>query len=230
MDIRTLPGKERQIYNTIRKKCTVSFDRLDIGEKTIRLLKIRDLEKFLGGEVSRASVSEFPYWIRLWESAMILAYILGSQKDVQGQRLLELGAGLGAPGLAAASAGYNVTLSDSEEIILDFQRVNAAASKIDSVSFLQLDWLNPPEMKPFDVLAGAEILYRDEFLEPLLKLFKGNLKTDGMIYLAHDKKRQSLRKFLTMAQKDFEISLKEQTIKRRSETITVVVTRLRHRK
>jgi predicted nicotinamide N-methyase len=230
MDIRTLPEEEREIYNRLREKYTLTFDKLRAGEKEIRLLKIADLEQFLDGRDPFADVSEFPFWIRLWDSAMVLSYVLGAQKETKGKRLLELGAGLGAPGLAAAAAGFDVTLSDYEDIIMDFQKVSAAASKLETVEFCHLDWLNPPKLESFDVLAGAEILFREEFFEPLLQIFKNNLKGDGLIYLAHDAKRQSLGKFLKLAQHDFEIALKEQNIKRDGKEITIIVNRLRRKK
>ena len=230
MDIRTLPEHERQIYNRVRQKYSLTFDRLRFGEKKIRLLKIADLEEFLDGKDPLANVTEFPFWIRLWDAAMILAYVLGSQSDVTDKRLLELGAGLGAPGLAAASAGYKVTISDYEEIIMDFQKVSAAASGLNGIHFAHLDWLNPPQMEPFDVLAGAEILFRDEFFEPLLHIFKTYLKPEGMVYLAHDAKRQSLPKFLNIAQKDFDIGQKEQVIKRDGKKVTILINRLRRKK
>jgi len=229
MDIRTLPDYERRIYNRIRQKYKLTFDRLRFGEKQIRLLKIADLEEFLAGKDPLANVSEFPFWIRLWDAAMVLAYILGSQPHAAGSRLLELGAGLGAPGLAAATAGFDVTISDYEEIIMDFQKVSAAASGLQGIHFTHLDWLNPPEMEPFDVLAGAEILFRDEFFQPLLHIFSTCLKPGGVIYLAHDAKRQSLPKFLRLAQNDFDIGLKEQVIKRDGKKVTIVINRLRHK-
>ncbi len=230
MDIRTLPEAERQIYNRIHNKYKLTFDRLRFGEKQIRLLKIADLEQFLEGRDPFADVAQFPFWIRLWDAAMILAYILGSQSDAAGRRLLELGAGLGAPGLAAASAGFTVTISDYEEIIMDFQKVSAAASGLTGIDFTHLDWLNPPKMEPFDVLAGAEILFRDEFFQPLLNIFTTCLKLEGVIYLAHDAKRQSLPKFLKLADKDFDIGFKEQVIKRDGKRVTIVINRLRFKK
>jgi len=230
MDIRTLPEAERQIYNRIHQKYRLTFDRLRFGEKQIRLLKIADLEQFLDGRDPFADVAQFPFWIRLWDAAMILAYILGSQSDAAGRRLLELGAGLGAPGLAAASAGFTVTISDYEDIIMDFQKVSAAASGLTDIQFAHLDWLDPPKMEPFDVLAGAEILFRDEFFQPLLNIFTTCLKPDGVIYLAHDAKRQSLPKFLKLADRDFDIGFKEQVIKRDGKRVTIVINRLRHKK
>jgi len=230
MDIRTLPGHERQIYNRIREKYSLTFDSLKVSDNTVRILKVADLKEFLEGNDPLADVSEFPFWIRLWDAAMILSYVLGAQTETKGKKLLELGAGLGAPGLAAAAAGFDVTLSDYEDIIMDFQKVSVAASGLTNVDFLHLDWLNPPEIEPFDVLAGAEILFRDEFFEPLLNIFKTCLKPDGMIYLAHDSKRQSLGKFLKIAQFDFDIALKEQSFMRDGKKVTVIINRLRHKR
>lgn len=230
MDIRTLPEPERQIYNRIKAKYKLTFDRFEVGDKRLRLLKIADLEEFLDGKDPFANVSEFPFWIRLWDAAMVLAYVLGSQRDTEGKRLLELGAGLGAPGLAAAAAGYSVTLSDYEDIIMDFQRVSAAASGLKGIDFVHFDWLEPRTLAPFDVLVGAEILFRDEFFQPLLDIFSTLLKPDGTIFLAHDATRQSLPKFLKLAGKDFDIALKKQTMRRDGKERTIVVNRLRHKK
>lgn len=230
MDIRTLPDAERRIYNRIRKQYSITFDRLRVGDKKIRLLKIADIEEYLNGRDPLADVSKFPFWTHLWDGSMILAYILGSQQAAKGKRLLEIGAGLGAPGLAAAAAGYKVTISNYDEFVMDFQRVSAAASKLDGINFIQLDWFDPPAMEPFDVLAGAEILFREEFYQPLLRMMTSLLTEDGAIYLAHDAKRQGLPKFLKLAEADFDIGLKEQSIKRDGKKVTILINRLRRKK
>jgi predicted nicotinamide N-methyase len=230
MDIRMLPDLERHIYNRIHKQYRLTFDKLKIGEDVIRLLKIADLEEFLAGKDPFANVSEFPFWIRLWDAAMVLSYVLHALPDARGKRLLELGAGLGAPGLTAAAAGLTVTISDYEEIILDFQKVSAAASRLQNVDFALLDWLNPPDLGQFDLLAGAEILFRDEFFQPLLNVFQQYLKQDGEIFLAHDARRQSLPRFLQLARKDFEIAINKQSINKDGRNVTIIVNRLRRRK
>ncbi len=230
MDIRTIPEPERQIYNRIKGRYKLTFDRFEVDGKRLRLLKIADLEEFLDGKDPFAQVSEFPFWIRLWDAAMVLAYVLGGQKDTEGKQLLELGAGLGAPGLAAAAAGYSVTLSDYEDIIMDFQRVSAAASGLSGIRFIHLDWLERQTLEPFDVLAGAEILFREEFFQPLLHIFSTLLKPQGTIFLAHDASRQSLPKFLTLADKKFDIAIKKQTMRRDGKERTIIINRLRHKR
>ena len=227
MDIRTLPEQEREIYNRLRKKYSLTFDRLKFGEDAVRLLTVADLEEVLDGKDPFANVSEFPFWVKLWESAIILAYTLHGLPNSGGKRLLEVGAGLGAPGLAAAVNGFDVTITDYEDVILDFQRVSAAASGLDNVKCSMLDWLDPPEMEPFDVLAGAEVLFREEFFQPLLDVFNTYLKKDGLIFLAHDARRQSLPKFLELAGKDYEIAGKAQQFRKDGKDVTIIVNRLR---
>lgn len=231
MDIRTLLDGEREIYNRLRARYKLTFDRLKVGNDTLRLLKIADLEEFLDGKDPFANVSEFPFWIKLWEAARVLAHMLHGLPPGDGRRLLELGAGLGAPGLAAAANGYAVTVSDYEDIILDFQRVSAAASGLaDRVHCTMLDWLQPPEMEPYDILAGAEILFREEFFQPLLDIFATYLKPDGVIYLAHDARRQSLPKFLERAGENFEIDGKVKTIRKDNKEVTIILNRLRRKR
>lgn len=230
MDIRTLPEREREIYNRLKERYSLYFEPLKLGDDTIRMLKIADLEEVLEGKDPFANVSEFPFWVKLWEAAIALAELLHSMPAGQGRTLLELGAGLGAPGLAAAKNGYRVTISDYEEVILDFQRVSAAASGLAGVvSCEMLDWLAPREMAQFDVLAGAEILFRDEFFQPLLDICLRYLKPDGVIYLAHDAGRQSLPKFLKLAGEHFVIDGKVRKFRREHREVTVIINRLRRK-
>ncbi len=227
MDIRTLPEQEREIYNRIRAKYKLTFDKLKVQDKTIRLLKVADIEEFLDGKDPFANVMEFPFWVKLWEAAMILSYVLASLPEPKGKTLLEIGAGLGAPGITAAACGFDVTLSDYEDIIMDFQKVSVAASGLRNVHCAHLDWLNPPEMEPFDILAAAEVLFREEFFDPLLDVFRKYLKPGGSIFLAHDARRKCLPLFMERAKNEYHIAGKKQTIHKDGQEITIIVNRLR---
>lgn len=213
MDPQTLPADELNRYNAIKSQYKVAFEPLKIREHGLHLLKITDLEQILDGKDPLKDVSSFPFWIRLWEAAIVLSEFIAGMPCKPGTTLLELGAGLGAPGLTAAKVGYDVTLSDYEELILDFERINAAASRLENVECLMLDWLNPPDMMRFDVILGAEILFREEFFQPLLNVLGKTLKPGGVVYLAHDIKRRSLEPFLKMAEKDYRIAASQRKLK-----------------
>lgn len=229
MSPKTLPDEVAAKLREIRKKYKVAFEKLRFGTTELEILTVQDLEPLLKGKDPFKDVSEFPFWVRLWESAMMLGGLMASGKPEPGETLLEIGAGLGAPGLAAAAAGYQVTLSDYEKIILDFQKVNAAASGLPEVKFRHIDWMKPPAMEPFDKIVGAEVLFRDDFFEPLLNLFSKLLKPGGVIFLAHDARRKSLPKFLEMAEKDYVIATKSNTLKSDEDEITIIINRLQRR-
>jgi predicted nicotinamide N-methyase len=230
MDPQTLPAFELTLYNTIKDRYKVAFEPLKIREYRLQLLKITDLEQVLDGKDPLKDVSTFPFWIRLWEAAIVLSEFVAGLPCNPGTSLLELGAGLGAPGLTAAAAGFQVTLTDYEELILDFERINAAASKLHNVQFAMLDWLDPPEMPQYDVIVGAEILFREEFFEPLLGVLRKALKPEGVVYLAHDIKRRSLEPFLKLAEKEYIISASRRKLKSLDEDKIILMTRLQPRR
>jgi predicted nicotinamide N-methyase len=226
MDPQTLPAAEQAIYQKIKKEYRVAFEPLELGQVRLNLLTVTDLEPLLSGKDPLKDPSTFPFWVKLWEAAIVLARLLAAQKYASGTRLLELGAGLGAPGLAAAAAGCRVTLTDYEEHILDFERVSAAASMVPDVTCSLLDWKNPPPMERFDIIVGAEILFREEFFAPLLQVMRGALKPDGVVYLAHDIRRQSLRPFLEMAEAEYTIVASKRTLRSLDEDREILLNRL----
>lgn len=227
MDPQTLPVEAQELYQRIKKQYRVGFESLKLEEDLqLYLLKIIDIEQVLNGKDPLKNPSEFPFWIRLWEAAVVLSRFLVNLRPARGTTVLELGAGLGAPGLTAAALGCSVTLTDYEEIILDFGRVSAAASKLDQVQFSLLDWLDPPEMERYDIILGAEVLFRDEFFQPLLSVLRRSLKPDGVVYLAHDMKRKSVRPFLQLAEKEYAVSASKRVLKSLDQDKDILLTRL----
>lgn len=230
MDPTQLPEKQYARLREIRKTYKVDFEPLRLRGKEIQLLQVTDLEPLLAGKDPFAEVANFPFWVKLWEAAMVLAdLMLTTPPAKEGHTLLELGAGLGAPGLAAALAGYRVTLTDYEPHILDFERVSAAATGLKGVECRLLDWLKPTTLPRFDTIIGAEILFREEFFTPLLNIFRALLAENGVIYLAHDIRRKSLPKFLLLAEKEYEIAVSSRKMQTDGKELTIIVNRLTRR-
>lgn len=230
MTKKNLPPKAAAILAELDKKFKTELNPVQIRDRELQLLQVTDLESLLKGRDPFNDVENFPFWVKIWESALILANFMTSQPPDPEGRVLELGAGLGLPGLAAAAAGHNVVLSDFEEHILDFQRVSAAASGVSQrVEHLMLDWLNPPELHQFSTIIGAEILFREDFFAPLLEIMKNYLTPSGTIFLAHDIKRQSLAPFLTLAEKDFTVAVSRRHMQSADSEHTIILTRLQRR-
>lgn len=226
MNIENLPDKAAKRLRELRKKYTVAFDTLHLRDRELKILTVTDLEPLLAGKDPFKDVESFPFWVKLWEAAMVLADLLLAAPPAGGRKLLELGAGLGAPGLAAALNGYQVTLSDYEPHILEFQRVSAAANGLKGIECRIIDWKTPPDLETFDTIIGAEILFREEFFEPLLQVFRKYLAADGVIYLAHDVRRKSLPQFLLKAEKEYEIAVSTRKMKSADGELTIIVNRL----
>lgn len=217
-----LPAEAAKLLRTIRKEYTVAFEPFRTRGVELQLLKVQDLECVLKGKDPFKDVSEFPFWVKLWEAAIVLADVAGTLPPATGPRLLELGAGMGAPGLVAAAKGFQVTLSDFEERILNFQRVSAAASGL-RVDCRFIDWTKPPAMEPFATILGAEILFREELIPHLFKLFDRLLAPGGSIYLCHDLRRKTLYTFLDQAQASYTIKAKKIELSAGDEGCTVML-------
>ena len=119
---------------------------------------------------SRGDAADLPYWTRLWPGALVLASLVGSLDLPPGQPVLELGAGLGVPGLMAASQGHQVVLSDFDPDALEFARAAAEMNQLEHlVQVRHLDWTAPPaDLGAFSTVLGAELLYRSQLFAPLL--------------------------------------------------------------
>ncbi|ADH87000.1 class I SAM-dependent methyltransferase [Desulfurivibrio alkaliphilus] len=224
-----LPPQAAEILANLQKTYQVELEPWNIREHQLRLLQVSDLAPLLGDKDPFEDVAGFPFWVKVWEAALVLADFMATQAPEPQGRVLELGAGLGLPGLAAAAAGHRVTLSDFEEHILDFQRVSAAASGVEQqVEHLLLDWLSPGELPQFSTIIGAEILFREEFFSPLLEIMDRFLAPGGTIYLAHDIRRQSVSPFLTRAEKEknFTIAISQRRMRSNDSEHTIILSRL----
>ena len=75
----------------------------------------------------------------VWDAAVVLAqYVQSLGAALRGAAVVELGAGTGLPGLAAARLGARVTLTDRERA-LPLLRMNAEANALD-VAVEALEW------------------------------------------------------------------------------------------
>jgi len=85
-----------------------------------------------GSGLRRLAGDEPPYWAYVWGGGAVLArYILDHRETVAGRRVLDLGAGGGIVGIAAALAGARQVLaSDVDPNALAAVAVNAAANHV----------------------------------------------------------------------------------------------------
>ncbi len=112
-----------------------------------------------------------PYWAELWPSGLALARVAAGL-DLAGRRVLELGAGLGLPSLAAALRGANVLATDWAEDAVELLRENAARNGI-ALRAERVRWDEPLSLlagAPWDLVLCADVLYERRNVDILLEL------------------------------------------------------------
>jgi predicted nicotinamide N-methyase len=103
--------------------------------------------------------------------------------DLHGRRVLELGAGLGLPSLAAALGGADVLATDWAEDAVSLLRSNAERNGL-ALRAERVRWDEPEPIvreAPWDVVLGADLLYEARNAAQLLELLP---RLGGEIVLA----------------------------------------------
>jgi predicted nicotinamide N-methyase len=112
-----------------------------------------------------------PYWAELWASGVALARVVPTL-DVKGKRVVELGAGLGLPSLAAALCGGDVLATDWAEDAVALLKTNAKRNSI-RLRTKRVRWDEPEPLlrgAPWDFVLCADLLYEQRNATQLLEL------------------------------------------------------------
>jgi predicted nicotinamide N-methyase len=124
-----------------------------------------------------------PYWTDLWPAARMLAKVILREPPAPGTRVLELGSGLGLPGIAALACGLRVTFSDCDATALEFAAANARANGFHDFNLLLLDWRYPPDGLHFPVVLASDLVYELRNINPIVAFLKRVLEPDGICLL-----------------------------------------------
>ncbi|MDD4359073.1 MAG: methyltransferase domain-containing protein [Syntrophaceticus sp.] len=128
---------------------------------------------------------QIPYWAEMWPAARGMAQYIWDEIDFQGETVLELGAGLGLPGMVAALKGGSVTFSDYIEDSLKIISSNAARNNIKDTDYLLADWRDFQVEKKFDWIIGSDVLYNPSLNPYVVEILKHNLASTGHLLFAH---------------------------------------------
>lgn len=147
-----------------------------------------------------------PYWAWLWDTVPTTVAAL-ERRGIHG-RVLEIGAGLGAVGIALAARGaarrsspVQVTLSDYDATSIPVMAANAALNALDDVDVWRLDWraLGGAPRVRFDAIIGCEVIYDPKSHGALLDVFERFLEPGaGRAYIA-DPGRERAPQFVKRA-------------------------------
>jgi predicted nicotinamide N-methyase len=153
-----------------------------VEDRTFTILRPGQSDRLLDHPSVRAAFAAdeyMPYWADLWPAARMLAKAIVKEEWPPGLRVLEVGCGLGLPGVVALARGARVTFSDYDATALRFAADNAALNGFDDYETLQMDWRYPPDGRQFPMILAADLIYELRNVAPLVALIKQLLTPEG---------------------------------------------------
>src|SRR5689334_7425958 len=173
---RTTPPAARSIAGF--DACVTS---VDVGDDRVRLAIVADLERHVDRDaLLRADdPPEPPYWAHCWSGARVLAERVPSNAG----HVLEIGCGLGLPGVVATRRGARVVFADRVAAPLAFVRASLGANGVDA-GLVVADVLAAPWRDAFDVVLAAEVLYDRAVFARLAAALRAALAPGGFVLLA----------------------------------------------
>ncbi|XP_068111819.1 protein N-lysine methyltransferase METTL21D [Hyperolius riggenbachi] len=200
---------------------------------------IRELQLGDGRALGIRQLSSGDVGCVVWDAAIVLAKFLERQESAEpgllrGRALLELGAGTGIVGIAAAALGAHVTVTDLEEL-QDLMNTNIDSNAhliTGSCQAKVLKWGEeiPDSLRPPDYILIADCIYYEESLEPLLKTLHNLSGPDTCIFCCYEerttgKNPEIEKKFFELLRGDFEyeeVPIEKHDEEYRSEDIHIL--------
>ncbi len=145
-------------------------EQIDLAGRRLSLLRPPSADALIDEDAF--DEDEFlPYWAELWPSGLALARAVATL-DLRGARVLELGAGLGLPSLAAALGGADVLATDWADDAIELLRRNAERNGI-ALRAESVRWDEPEPLlreARWSLVLGADLLYERRNADQLLEL------------------------------------------------------------
>ncbi len=158
----------------------------DLPGGPLRLGRVANLAQYVNREalLRDDDAPEPPYWAHLWPAAMSLArLVLQAGPALRGRRVIELGCGLGLPGLVAAWCGATVLFTDRSPDALRFTRRNVERNGL-AADVVLMDWRQVAVRSEFDLCLAADVTYDPQANRALLGFLDRHLARDGAVWIA----------------------------------------------
>jgi predicted nicotinamide N-methyase len=134
---------------------------------------------------------QMPYWATIWPSGIALAdVVLQQPRQFVGQRVLELGSGLGVTAAAVLHAGAQLHVTDYSPETLLLCRLNTLRNTGREPQTLRINWRQPSNalvalaLPRLSLILAADVLYEKRDVQPLLALVERLLGPNGTLWLA----------------------------------------------
>jgi predicted nicotinamide N-methyase len=165
--LRAAPRSGRRSGRPLRAAVLIE-EQFELAGRTLTLLRPPSADELID-ETAFAHEEFLPYWAELWPSGVALAEHVAT-RDLHGQRVLELGAGLGLPSLAAALRGGDVLATDWADDAVALLQANADRNHV-ALRTAVVRWDEPERFGTgWDLVLAADVLYEQRNADQLLEL------------------------------------------------------------
>lgn len=173
---------------SLRERFAVVEHRIEAAGRTFQLFKPRSPDELISEEDFNGD-ERLPYWADVWPSALCLAERIALLSG-SGNRLLELGCGVGYVCAVAAARGFEVLATDYYPEALEFTQVNLALNDLPAVKTRLIDWRDlPDDLGVFDVVAAADVLYEKAYPSLIAAAIHRTLSPGGLALVADPGRR-----------------------------------------
>ncbi len=158
-----------------------------VDDKTILISRPAEDGALLNHAVTKAAFNRdeyMPYWTEIWPAARMMAKVIHRATWPPGLTALEIGCGLGLPGIVALSKGIKVVFSDYDATAVKFAARNAAINGFTDFQTLQMDWRFPPADLQVPLIIAADLVYEQRNVPLVVGLIRKLLLPDGTALLA----------------------------------------------
>jgi predicted nicotinamide N-methyase len=193
--------------------------RLELAGTSFHIIRVTNTDELYAKLVEKgeghADVLDerIPYWADLWPSALALAEEIMTNPIISaGRSVLEIGCGLGLPGLAAGKRGAKIVMTDYLPEPLAFAKKNWRENLSTEGDFGLLDWRNPGPGFASEILLASDVAYEKRSFESLLKAFRTLVLPGGRILLSEPNRPMAADFFRQLPGQGFDFRKKRVTV------------------
>ncbi|WP_066634889.1 class I SAM-dependent methyltransferase [Desulfolucanica intricata] len=147
---------------------------------TVRVVK--DIEAII---TDPEDEDKIPLWADIWPAARGMAKYIWDYVNFNGAETLELGAGVGLAGVAAALKDARLTVTDYNEQALALTQENLRLNGVDNAQSFLGDWRNFTLKNRYKWIIGSDVLYDPKLNYYIKDIIKTNLEPGGQLLFSH---------------------------------------------
>src|SRR5437763_7707024 len=190
----TTPDARAAVREELSRRFRTATRDIEIAGRTVPLFMPANADDLIR-EDDFVRDERLPYWADVWPSARILADELAVMR-LAGQRVLELGCGLGVVAIGAVLGGAEVTATDYYDDALEFAALNVAEATGRTIATRMVNWVDMPrDLRRFDVVLASDVLYEHRYAALVANAIAATLARGGEAIVA-DPGRIALGEFL----------------------------------